>query len=709
MAPARESYVGIARRWRPQTFSEIVGQKSAVDQIRLDVSTNRIKHAYLFTGPRGVGKTSMARVLAKALNCDQGPTTEPCGKCVRCVSITHGSDVDTIEIDAATYTKVENIRDLQEGFNRAPFGGRYKVYIIDEVHMLSDSAFNALLKSLEEPPSKVVFVLATTNPEKIPETVRSRCAQIEFRRIATEDIAEQLLKILESEPSVKLAEGERDAILDAIAVTSEGGLRDAEVTLDQLISLGEEEITLERVQQLLGVVESDLLRKCVAALFDRDTLALLEIAHNLVEHGRDLQRFVKTLLHYLRDLLLLRVISARASDDSADRLGVSHSRAGFAEMRALAERVSTPFLLNAIQQFLTLDERLRGVAPQRFLLEFTFVKMAEMDRSMDVAGALETLTSIRRPPQQRRANPPQGQAPPRPAPPARPAGNPQPPRRTQRQQPAPDMGWQGGANQQPQPNSQGWGGAAPASASGNPVAPQGFQGGSHTSQPSATSVSSQPYAGPSSAAAATMVHEESAAYQPQPQPQSQAQPETQTQPRRNIKPIGLDDPDRFWQAFLGEALRSQDMITMKPCLEGAYLIEVNGTKINVGVPDKGQTPGFKHKRLNKPDKRQALSEMASALAGRNVKLVFEHVQEEKAPVSSSASSEVSSYAPPMEEQAPPPFSMEGFEIPPVSKGEIPMHEFEEALQKYPDLKEAVDLVRKSFKIKPEAFNDKKIR
>jgi len=290
------------RKWRPQTFEDIIGQKHITQTLMNAISLNRISHAYIFSGPRGVGKTSTARILAKSLNCESGPTLHPCNKCERCVRITDGYSMDVIEIDGASNNGVDSIRELRNKVNFAPTGGKYKIYIIDEVHMLSQGAFNALLKTLEEPPQHVIFVFATTDPHKIPSTILSRCQWFNFRRISLVDIIAKLNMIVKDE---KL--NIDDKTLNLIARSSTGSMRDAESALDQIIAYCGKDITSQSVREVLGIIEEETFFEFIEAIIKNDPLKGIEIVNRTSDLGEDASQFIKNLMEYVHNLSLIKV------------------------------------------------------------------------------------------------------------------------------------------------------------------------------------------------------------------------------------------------------------------------------------------------------------------------------------------------------------------------------------------------------------------
>lgn len=294
------AYVALYRRWRPQDFDTLVGQHAVKTALSNALASGRIAHAYLFTGPRGTGKTSTARILAKALNCDKGPTAHPCGECLNCERIAAGASMDVIEIDAASNRGIDEIKSLRDQTAYSPVNGRYKVFIIDEVHMLSTEAFNALLKTLEEPPAHVIFILATTDPHKIPATIHSRCQRFDFRRVTVEEITDHLAMVAEKSG----INADREA-LRLIAIQSEGGMRDALSLLDQCGVMAQQ-ITAETVREVLGIVGRETLRQLVSAIGKQDLSATLAKLNFLLEQGKDVRQVLTELAEYFRALLLYK-------------------------------------------------------------------------------------------------------------------------------------------------------------------------------------------------------------------------------------------------------------------------------------------------------------------------------------------------------------------------------------------------------------------
>ncbi len=296
------SYVVFALKWRPKVFTEIVGQPHIVSTLTSAIEKQRLAHAYLFAGPRGVGKTSTARILAKALNCKEGPTASPCGVCSSCTEITKGSSLDVIEIDGASNRGIDEIRQLRENVKFAPVQGRFKVYIIDEVHQITPDGFNALLKTLEEPPEYVKFIFATTHPHKILPTILSRCHRLDFRRITVKEIMAQLKAIAGQE---KLAIDEE--VLYAIAKAGDGSLRDAESILDQIVSFSQGKVSLKDVVSVLGMVEQETLFAITDSLARKDAKEALSHFNGILDEGKDLSAFAATLIEHFRNLMVARV------------------------------------------------------------------------------------------------------------------------------------------------------------------------------------------------------------------------------------------------------------------------------------------------------------------------------------------------------------------------------------------------------------------
>ena len=375
------AYEVTATRKRPQTFDEMVGQEFIVSTLKNSIQQGSIAHAYLFSGPRGVGKTSAARILAKALNCERGPTNQPCGQCTACVEIARGNSLDVIEIDGASNTSVNDVREIKDEVLFAPNSSRYKVYIIDEVHMLSNSAFNALLKTIEEPPAYIVFIFATTEVHKVPTTIRSRCQQFNFRLIGSAQIKDMLQRVVD-----ELSIPAEEAALFWIAKEATGSLRDAYTLLDQVVSFSQDGITLEQIRAKLGLVGLDQINDVVLIISQRDKKAMLEIVSDILARGVGVEQFVVDLIDYFRNLLFLKCgirkssLLSGSADDYPEQLV-----AGF----------TTEQIEKAIEMLLELHRNLRFSLQQRFDLELVMCQLAVLQDLIDPAELLSTIRSVR--------------------------------------------------------------------------------------------------------------------------------------------------------------------------------------------------------------------------------------------------------------------------------------------------------------------------
>ncbi len=363
-----------ARKYRPATFDDVIGQPHVVQTLVNSIITKRIAQAYLFSGTRGVGKTTVARILAKALNCELGPTGTPCGACPNCLEIAQGTSVDVMEIDGASNTSVDDVREIRENIKFASFRGKYRVYIIDEVHMLSTSAFNALLKTLEEPPPHVVFIFATTEIHKIPATILSRCQHYNFRRIARLEIIERLRHVVEQD---QIAIEERS--LTALARASEGSMRDGLSLLDQAVAFGGKTIVHADLETLLGAIPQELVRAMIQAITAQESAAALRVLAQLMDQGHDLRAYCAEVVEYLRNMLVVSVVPTAQEQE---RL-IEASAEDLAQTVTDAHSFSPELLQELFAIFTQAEDALRLSTHPRFVLETAAVRATRLLRRLD--------------------------------------------------------------------------------------------------------------------------------------------------------------------------------------------------------------------------------------------------------------------------------------------------------------------------------------
>lgn len=360
------AYQALYRVWRPQSFIDVVGQEHVTKTLQNALLQQKISHAYLFSGPRGTGKTSAAKILAKAVNCERGPAAEPCNECDACRGITNGTIPDVLEFDAASNSRVEEMRDVLDKVKYAPTAVKYKVYIIDEVHMLSISAFNALLKTLEEPPKHVIFILATTEPHKIPLTIISRCQRFDFRRITAGSIVNRM-KLIVDETGVDCD----DRALQLIARAAEGGMRDALSLLDQAISFSQESVTVEDALTVTGSVSQGFLNKLAFAIQEKDVASGLESLEELLFHGKDPSRFIEDLILFYRDMLLYK--TAPRLEESLERVMLDD------DFRKMADSIRADQIYQLIELLNKTQQEMRWTNHPRIFLEVAIVKLCQIE------------------------------------------------------------------------------------------------------------------------------------------------------------------------------------------------------------------------------------------------------------------------------------------------------------------------------------------
>jgi DNA polymerase-3 subunit gamma/tau len=366
------------RKWRSQDFDELVGQEHVIQTLRNALREGRVAHAYLFSGPRGTGKTSVARILGKALNCSAPEEQRPCNRCPTCIAITEGRMLDLIEIDAASNNSVDDVRELRDKVGFRPSEGRYKIYIIDEVHMLSTSAFNALLKTLEEPPPHARFILATTEPHKIPATVISRCQRFDFRRISVPEIVAHLQHIVQAEAF----QAEEEALI-AIARSAQGCMRDAISLLDQMLSYGDKTVTFAHVQQTLGVANTEMVVNLVEAIANKEVAHGLRLIQQLVLEGASLNEFCQQVVEHLRGILLVQMTGDASLLTDLPRESVQ-------QIQAQARRLTQPATLYAMKRFNGAISEIKGSYQPQLVIELALVEALQGELATTPAAVLTT-------------------------------------------------------------------------------------------------------------------------------------------------------------------------------------------------------------------------------------------------------------------------------------------------------------------------------
>jgi len=599
------SYQVFARKYRPQTFDAVIGQEHITQTLKNAITTNRLAHAYLFVGPRGTGKTSTARILAKALNCVEGPTVNPCGVCDVCREIAGGNSLDVLEIDGASNNGVEQVRELRENVRFAPTRGKFKLYIIDEVHMLTTAAFNALLKTLEEPPEHVKFIFATTDVQKVLPTILSRCQRFDLRRIPSELIAGHLQYIAGEEGITLQPEAAR-----AVAKGADGGLRDAESMLDQLVAFCGDTIEENDVLSVFGFTAAETVSTLCDHLLDENSSGALAIVHEQAEAGRDLSRLMGDLIGHLRNLLVAK----------ADPEGIKAEVGGgdLERLQEQAESIGLDRLLDLIEQFAAAEGRMKWAPNKKLHFEIAVIKAIQTLGQATVSELLDTLTAIRtgdEPPPLRKKRAPRAPArstpPPPPAAPRTPAPAPAP-KAAAVKAPAPEPAPKAAPEPAPEPEQ------TPTPPAPETTAPPALETTAEAATPpwrdddTAAPSPEPPTLEPPAPAAATWRHPQELPREEESAPDLAAPPQIPTKAETGTAPADLRS---LWIDLLCEVRDGKPLL--RAWIETGLLVEVCETRCTIAFPPEC---AFQMESLSKPSSHDFLQEALSRLLGRPVTL-----------------------------------------------------------------------------------------
>jgi DNA polymerase-3 subunit gamma/tau len=572
------SYTVFARKYRPQTFDDVIGQEHITTTLKNAIEQDRLAHAYLFVGPRGTGKTSTARIMAKALNCLKGPSVEPCGACDACVEIAAGTSLDVLEFDAASNTQVDKIREIIiDNVKYAPTRGKYKLYIVDEVHMLSNSSFNALLKTLEEPPAHVKFIFATTDVQKVPTTILSRCQRFDLKRIPALLIKNHLLGIAAKE-SIALSE----AAAETLARGAEGGMRDAESMLDQLVAFCGNTIEEEDVLKIFGFSGRETVNALASALIAGDTPRALGLIHQQAEAGKDLGRLLGDLITHLRNLLVAKADPEGIQADLGEE--------SLAALHDQGQQIDMTKLLGLIEQFAEAEARMKWAPNKKMHLEIAMIRAIQTLGQASLTEVIDALADIRegRPVSKTTTpspRPPAASAP-RPATPAKSvapavenAPSPKPTQKAVEQAPVPAP-----AAPKPEPPTP----EAPKPPQPIPVV-DAVPPAPEAPEPASPTLTA--LAPPAAVASAATV--------------------------ASAEPASSPEPATLWRNLLGEVRRQRPLIAM--WVESGALLELEGESLTVGFPT-DQSLALEY--CDQPNNRKLLESIASQLVGRKLKIRF---------------------------------------------------------------------------------------